>query len=68
MISLLILGFVLPVCAWLLGARLTRTIYRGKATALPATVSIGQSPSKHCFVTVMVSGLNGPGSQHALLA
>lgn len=68
MIALLILGFVLPVCAWLLGERLTRTIYRGKATALPATVSIGRSPSKHCFVTVMVSGLNGPGSQHALLA
>ncbi len=68
MIALLILGFVLPVVTWLATGRLTRTIYRGKATALPATVSIGRSPSKHCFVTVLVPGLNGPGSQHALIA
>ncbi len=68
MIALLILGFVLPVVIWLATGRLTRTIYRGKATALPATVSIGRSPSQHCFVTVLVPGLNGPGSQHALIA
>lgn len=68
MIALLILGFVLPVLVWLATGRLTFTIYRGKANALPATVSIGRSPSKHCFVTVMVNGLSGPGSQHALIA
>ncbi len=68
MIALLILGFVLPVLLLLASGRLTFTIYRGKASALPATVSIGRSPSKHCFVTVLVNGLSGTGSQHALIA